>query len=213
MARAPSRAAAASGDALVRVDEVRGRALRVAGGVAEQQVGQRLQAGLAGDLRLGTPFRLVGQVEVFQPGLGVGGADLGLELVGQLALGGDLLQDRVPALVEFAQVAQALLERAQLRVVERAGGLLAVPGDERHGGAAVEQFDRGADLPDGHAQLVGDPLVHGRGFCVTRALCQRANTAITLDGRGVRARRCDHGMYGRSMTQRESPERESRREH
>ena len=84
------------GDALVRVDEVRGRALRVAGGVAEQQVGQRLQAGLAGDLRLGAPLRLVGQVEVFQPGLGVGRADLGFELVGQLALGGDLLDGSRP---------------------------------------------------------------------------------------------------------------------
>jgi hypothetical protein len=116
-----------------------------------------------GHLRLGAPLRLVGQVEVFQPGLGVGGADLGLELVGQLALGGDLDEDRVPALVEFAQVAQALLERAQLRVVERAGGLLAVPGDERHGRAAVEQLDRGVDLAHGDAQLAGDPLVHGPG--------------------------------------------------
>ena len=73
-------------DASVGIDEVRGLALRIAGRIAEQEVGQRLQAGLAGDLRLGPPFRLVGQVEILQPGLGVGGADLLLELVGQLAL-------------------------------------------------------------------------------------------------------------------------------
>ena len=67
-------------DASVGIDEVRGLAVRIAGRIAEQEVGQRLQAGLAGDLRLGTPFRLVGQVEILQPGLGVGGADLLLEL-------------------------------------------------------------------------------------------------------------------------------------
>ena len=73
-------------DASIGIDEVRGLALRITGRIAEQEVGQRLQAGLAGDLRLGPPFRLVGQVEILQPGLGVGGADLLLELVGQLAL-------------------------------------------------------------------------------------------------------------------------------
>ena len=147
-------------DALIGVDEVRGRLLGVVGRFAEQQVGQRLQACLAGDLRLSTPFRLVGQVEILQPGLGAGGADLRFELFGELALGLDLLKDRFPALVEFAQVAQPLLERAELRVVERAGGFLAVPGDERHGSAAVEQLDRGADLTDAHAELAGDPLLH-----------------------------------------------------
>ena len=146
----------------VFADEVLRGPLRVVAGVGQQQVGQRLQAGLPGDLGLGAPLRLVGQVEVLQPGLGVGRADLGLELIGQLALGTDLLQDRVPALVELAQVAEPLFERAQLRVVQRAGGFLAVPGDERHGRAAVEQVHGGADLAYRHAEFGGDPLVHCR---------------------------------------------------
>ena len=146
----------------VLVEEALCSALRITRGVSEQQVSQRLQARLAGDLGLGPPFGLVRQVQVLEPGLGVRGADLRFELAGQLSLGGDLDEDRIPALVELAQVAEPLLERAQLRVVQGAGGLLAVPGDERHGRAAVEQFDRGPDLPDRHAELVGDPLVHRR---------------------------------------------------
>ena len=148
-------------DAALGVDEVGRLEEGIFVWVGEEQVGQRLQARLAGDLGPSAALRLIRQVQVLQPRLGVSGADLALELVGQLALGAHLGQDRIPALVEFAQVTQAFLERAQLRVVERAGGFLAVPGDERHGGAAVEQLHGGADLPDSHAQLVGDPLVHG----------------------------------------------------
>ena len=66
-------------------------------------------------------------------------------------------------LLQLAQVAQPLLERAQLGVVERAGRLLAVAGDERHGGAAVEQLDRRPHLPLAHAELVGDPLMNRLG--------------------------------------------------
>src|SRR4029077_3576048 len=86
--------------------------------------------------------------------------------------------DRLPALVELAQVAQPLLERTQLRVVQGAGGLLAVPGDERYGRAAVEQLDRGADLADRHAELVGNPLVH-RGL----SLSHHSNCASALTAR------------------------------
>ena len=63
---------------------------------------------------------------------------------------------------QLAQVPQPLLERAQLRVVERAGGFLAVARDEGHGCAAVEQVDRGLDLlfldPEffGNARLDGN---------------------------------------------------------
>ena len=166
---------------LVAGEALRG-ALRVLTGVAEQQVGQRLQAGLAGRLGLGAAFGFVGQVQVFQPGLGVGRADLRLELAGQLALRSDLLEDRVPAIIQFPEVAQSLLERAQLRVVEGAGDFLAVPGDERHGRAAVEQVHCGADLPDGHAQLVGDALVHGRGLVLRHRSIVPARWRLSTPG-------------------------------
>ena len=156
IARAPSRAAADVRDVLVQV-AFGGRA-RVRGRVAEQQVRERLEAVLAGDLRLGAPLRLVRQVEVFQPGLGVGRVDLAAQLVGELALLVDRGQDRGAALLELAQVAQPLLQGPQLRVVQGAGGLLAVPGDERHGRPAVEQVNGGGDLAVAHGELGGDPL-------------------------------------------------------
>ena len=55
-------------------------------------------------------------------------------------------EDRDAALFEFAQIGQALFQRAQLRVVEPAGDFLAVARHERHRGAAVEQFHRRLDL-------------------------------------------------------------------
>ena len=145
------------GDAPVRVDVRRRLLPRIAGGPGQQQLGQRLQAGFAGDLRLGPALRLVGQVDVLQAGLGIGGHDLPLERVVELALRPDRLQDRGPPLVQLAQVAEPFLQRAELRVVQRPGQFLAVPGDERHRGPAVEQLDRGGDLALPDAELIGDP--------------------------------------------------------
>ena len=68
----------------------------------------------------------------------------------------------VAPLLQLPQVAQPLLERAQLRVVEHLGRFLAVARDERHGRPAVEQLDRGLDLPLPYAELLGDPAFDGR---------------------------------------------------
>src|SRR5690606_13365964 len=84
--------------------------------------------------------------------------DPGLQLLVELALGADRVQHRRPALLQLAQVAQALFEGAQLGVVQPAGGLLAVPGDERDGAAVVEEPDRGGRLVPADAELLGDPL-------------------------------------------------------
>ena len=64
----------------------------------------------------------------------------------QLALLLDRGQDRRAALFQFAQIAQALFQQAQLDVVQAAGRFLAVAGDEGHGGAFVQQGDGGGDL-------------------------------------------------------------------
>jgi hypothetical protein len=45
-----------------------------------------------------------------------------------------------------------------MRVVEIAGGLLAIAGDERHRRAFVEQRDSGGDLMRADAELLGDRL-------------------------------------------------------
>jgi hypothetical protein len=48
-----------------------------------------------------------------------------------------------------------------LRIVERAGDFLAVARDEGHGGAAVDQLDRGGDLLLPHIEFLGDARVNG----------------------------------------------------
>ena len=53
-------------------EELGGRVLGYQRRIGQQPVGQRLQPGFAGDLRLGPPLGLVRQVDVLDAGLGVG---------------------------------------------------------------------------------------------------------------------------------------------
>ncbi len=144
------------GESLLGIDEALGFGFGRQARIGEQRVGQLAEAGFQGDLALGTALLLVGQVEVFQAGLGVGQVDLAGELGGEFALLLDAGEDRGAAFVQLAQVAQALLQIAQLGIVEAAGDFLAVTGDEGHGGAFVEQRHGGGYLLRAHAQLVGD---------------------------------------------------------
>ncbi len=146
------------GDALFRIDERFGERFRRQCGIVAQARRQRLQPRLAGDLRLGAALRLERQVKIFQPRLGVGGQQVGLQRIAELALFLDAGEDRGAAVLQFAQVAQALLQQAQLGIVEAAGDFLAVARDERHGGAAVEQVDGRLHLCGGGGDIVGDAL-------------------------------------------------------
>ena len=156
IARAPSSAAATSATCLLGIDERRGHDLRIVLRLRQQQFGQRREAGLPGDLGLGAALRLERQIDVFQASLAVGGQDRGFQRGIELALLADRIEDRGAALLELAQIGQALFQLAQLRVVERAGRLLAVARNERHRCAAVEQRNRRLDLLLAHAELFGD---------------------------------------------------------
>ena len=156
------------------VEVVGGFAFRVQLRALQQGVGERFQAGLAGDLRLGSPLGLEREVDVLQPGLRVGPDDGGLQLRGQRTLCGDRLEDGPTPVLEFAQVPQPLLEVAQLGVIQRPGRFLAVPGDEGDGGSGVEQVHGGLDLPGLHPEFVRD-LGGDAGF-------------LGLGGRGLRRR-------------------------
>jgi hypothetical protein len=70
----------------LRVDVLCRLGFRVKRRVGVECVGQRFQPRLAGDLGLGSALLLVGQVEVFEPLLGVGSDDRGCEFRRQLAL-------------------------------------------------------------------------------------------------------------------------------
>ncbi len=149
------------GNALLRVNE-RGRdGIGHLGWVGKQRQGQRLQAGFPGDLRLGAPLRLVGQIDVLQPRLRVRRHDLRFERIVELALFSDAAEDRGAPLLQLAQIAEPLLQRSELRVVEHAGRFLAVACDERHRRAAVQKLDGSLHLLCPHAKLFSNPLFDG----------------------------------------------------
>ena len=120
--------------------------------LVEDQVGQRLEAALAGDAGARAPLLLVGRVEVFQLGLGRGGLELGLEFGRQLALFRNTGDNGSTALVEGAGVFERLDDGAQLFLVEAAGHFLAVAGDKGQRVARVEQLDGGADASRARCQ-------------------------------------------------------------
>src|SRR6185312_9452203 len=120
--------------------------LRVETRVRQECRGEPVEPRLAGNHCLGTALGLVRQVQVFEALLRVGRENGRLQLARQLALFLDALEDRFAALVELAQVAEPLLERAQLRIVETFGRLLTIAGDEGDGGACIQQGNGSRDL-------------------------------------------------------------------
>jgi hypothetical protein len=58
--------------------------------------------------------------------------------------------------VQVAQIAQPRFHQAQLHLIQPAGGLLAVTGDEGDGVAGVQQLDRAGDLVGLQAEFMGD---------------------------------------------------------
>jgi hypothetical protein len=81
-------------------------------------------------------------------------AELGPQLGVELPLDG--AQDHVPAGLELEVEVSALLDRAQLRVVQPAGGLFAVAGDEGDGAALAEQAERCAHAGRRQLQIADD---------------------------------------------------------
>ena len=107
---------------------------------------QRFEPCFTGDLGFGAPLRLVRQIEIFEPGLGVGVLNRRCELGRQLPLLLDALQDGRTPLLELAQIRQPIFQRPEGGVIETAGGFLAIAGDEGDRGFSVEQGDGGIDL-------------------------------------------------------------------
>ena len=160
------------GDLVLFVQVAGGGLLRVLGGVVQQRVGERFQAGLAGDLRARAALGLVRQVEVFQAGFGVRLLDRFFQFRCQLFLLGDAFEDGFAPFLQLAQVAQPLFQRAQLGVIQAAGHFFTIPGDEGHRGAFVQQGHGGRDLPGLGVDFLGDQLfdaLHGRVLACTAA--------------------------------------------
>ena len=195
MWRAPSSAALASSTPLPASTYLAASATGSSSRVGQQRVAQRLQSRLARDLRLGAALRLVGRIQVFQLDLGLRIRDGARQLRRQLALLLDALQHRGAAVLQLAQIAEPLLQLAQLRVVEAAGLLLAVARDERHGRALAQQVHGGRHLADADAQLRGDTLIDlvhcGSPTC--ERLARRAATSSILGRKPSHGARQSHG--------------------
>ena len=88
--------------------------------------------------------------------LGRGRFDGAAQYVGEFALLFDRSQNRRAPQLQFTQIQEAFFQRAQVRIVQVAGGLLAIACDKRHGRPFVEQGDRGPDLMGPHAEFLGD---------------------------------------------------------
>ncbi len=118
-------------DAFFGVDVFCGLRFGIERRIGEQRIAKRLEPGLARDLRLGASLGLEGRVKVLELDLGGRAVDLARKLGRELALLLDRFQNGRAAVLELGQIAEPLLELAKLRVVETAGALLAVAGDER----------------------------------------------------------------------------------
>jgi hypothetical protein len=75
------------------------------------------------------------------------------ELGGQFPLLLDAFEDGRTALLQLPKISEALLERAQLRIIEAVGGFFAITGDEGNGRAGIQQGDGRLDLLRFHGQL------------------------------------------------------------
>ena len=82
--------------------------------------------------------------------------DTRLQLVGQLALLLDGGEDGLFARDQLAKVEQLLFDGADLDLVQVAGRLFAVAGDEGDGGAFVEKLDGGHQPFHGHLERAGN---------------------------------------------------------
>jgi hypothetical protein len=126
------------------------------GGAREQRVGQRLEAALARDLGARPALRPEGQVQVLELLLAVGGADRRRELGSQLTLLRQAREDGVAPRGKLDKIVPAPGQHLELGILEAAGHLLAVAGDERHRGALGKEAGGGFDLLWAAADLGGD---------------------------------------------------------
>ncbi len=147
--------------------------------VIHQGIGQGLQACFTRHLRLGAALGLIGQIQILQALLGLGSGNVSGQLRRELALRFNALLNRAAAIFQFTQIRQALVQEAQLRVVQVASSLLAVAGNKRHGGAFVNELDGGSHLGRTGVEFGGDALFDGRQhkerrkIKTGRALCLR----------------------------------------
>ena len=128
------------GDTLGGVDEGEGHGFRLLLlARIEDEEGQGLKPLLLGYGRLCPPFGFVGEVEVFELALFIGGLNLLLQLFGELPLLVDGLENGRLPLVELLEGFVGFPDLLHLHLVQASGHLFPVAGDEGNGHPLVQQ--------------------------------------------------------------------------
>ena len=117
-------------------DGVEGRILR------PELFGEGLESEFFGDGGAGAFFGPEGQVNVLEFGGVPACFDALAKLIRKFALLFDGFQNRLPALVEFLEFFQLLLDFSNFHFVKRSGNFLAVTGNERDGSSFFQKSNR-----------------------------------------------------------------------
>ena len=124
--------------------------------LAQDQIGQRLQAAFAGDARARLALGAIGQVEIFDC-LQRGRRDNGLRQLG-VSLPCSAISRNTSRLraCNARKRLGAVGDRLNLHLIQFAGRLFAIARDEGHGIAIVEQFERAQHLVSRIASSLGE---------------------------------------------------------
>ena len=140
----------------VAVDKLACTLLDVVAALCHDDLGQRLQSQLSGSLGARLALGLEGQIDVLErigiPAVVDAVGQFGSELLLRL----DGLEDGSAAFLQFAVVAQSLVDGLDGEFVEVTSLLLAVAADEWDCRAVVKQIDGAGYLVDGDIELLGD---------------------------------------------------------
>ena len=166
MSRAPARASSAvSTPFSASTKPAAAAAGSVSSSWAKRSVGQRLEALFLGDGGPGAALGPEGQIDVLEHGHRLGGVDLRLQFVRQELALAQGLEDGLAALVQLGELLQAVADGGDGHLVQGAGGLLAVAGDEGDRAPLVEKAGNGLDLAGSQAQFNCDlcnvGILHG----------------------------------------------------
>ena len=107
--------------------------------LGEQGHGEGLKPAFAGDHGARAALGAERQIDVLECGNRLGLIDAGGQLVGEQPALLQRFEDRAASGVQLGETREIVAHRGDLHLVELPRGLLAVAGDERHRGAALDQ--------------------------------------------------------------------------
>lgn len=142
-------------DVLDRVDERDGGSQGIEPGIREEGVRQRLKSPFPRHHGPGPAFGAERGVKILQTGHGGGREKGSLEVIRQQMPLHEGLEHGFATPFQFLQAGQVVADAGQRDLIERSGGLLAIPGDERDGGSFRQEAGDGAHAVCGEIEFRG----------------------------------------------------------